>query len=239
MTDSTDNSGFISNGKFSHWFATDLSLYHCEFNRELYRDQLFASFAIQFPESLAKAVAKRRAEFLAGRYCALKSLEKLAIEHRSVAIGKHRNPLWPEAIIGSISHSGNQAVAIVGRSDQALGVGIDIEDEIAPETVAKIQGQILSEEEINFVAQRSAAMPLLFTLAFSLKESFFKAAYPSVENYFDFDAVSLVAVDWQSRSLRLRINSDLHQRLRKGTLIEGHFHILPENRIVTLVVINH
>lgn len=236
---------FISREHGNDWFATQLlqhqcALYHCEFHREHYRDPLFAELAIKLPESLDKAVVKRRAEFLAGRYCAQKALQNLGIEEAALAIGKHRNPLWPETMIGSISHCGNHAVAIAASGTKSLGIGIDIEDEIASETMAKIQRQILSEEEIVWLAQQHfAAAPLLFTLAFSLKESFFKAAYPTVGHYFDFDAVSLVAINWPERSLTLRIDSDLHQTLGKGTLIEGAFQLLPEQKIVTLVIINH
>lgn len=239
MPDPIGDSHFISDAKANDWFATDLSLYHCKFDRESYRDQLFAKFAITFPESLAQAVAKRRAEFLAGRYCAQKSLQNLGVNNTALGIGKHRNPLWPEAVIGSISHCGSHAVAISGKCAQALGVGIDIEDEIASETVEKIQGQILNREEIALLAQHSAAKPLLFTLAFSIKESFFKAAYPTVKNYFDFDAVSLVEINWQERSLWLRIDSHLHEKLTRGMLIKGAFQLLPEKKIVTLIILDH
>lgn len=239
MPKTTDQQHFIHSESDRDWFATDLSLYHCRFDREFYRDPLFADLAILFPESLDNAVTKRRAEFLAGRYCARKSLQNLGISTTELAIGKHRNPLWPAAIIGSISHCGDHAVAISGRCTQALGVGIDIEDEIASETVEKIQHQILSEEELALLAQHTVAKPLLFTLAFSLKESFFKAAYPTVGNYFDFDAVALVAINWQERSLCLRIEHHLHEKLAKGTLVKGAFQLLPDQKIVTLVILNH
>lgn len=239
MPGTTNKSHFISAEKANDWFATELSLYHCEFNRELYNDHLFANLAIKLPESLNKAVVKRRAEFLAGRYCAAKSLQQWGINNGTLEVGKHRNPLWPESIIGSISHCGSQAVAITGRRDQALGVGIDIEEEIASETVEKIQRQILSEEEIALIAQHSAKKTLLFTLAFSLKESFFKAAYPTVAEYFDFDAVSLVAINWQERTMSLRIDTTLHEKLNRGMLIQGSFQLLPDNTIVTLIILNH
>lgn len=233
------SNNFIGSEMANDWFTTEMSLYHCEFDKDQYNDQLFNNFAVTFPESLQNAVVKRRAEFLAGRYCAKKSLQQFGLADSQLAVGKHRNPLWPPQIIGSISHCGSHAVAITGSRDIALGVGIDIEDEIASSTVEKIQQQILNQDETALISQAGVEKPLLFTLAFSVKESFFKAAYPSVGKYFDFDAVSLIAIDRDTCSLSLRINNTLHEKLREGDLINGHFKILPGKKIVSLIILHH
>jgi len=230
---------FISHERFKYWFDTGLPVYHCEFNKDLYSDRLFDNFGIGFPETLRNSVTKRRAEFLAGRYCASRTLQRMGIADAEVGIGKHRNPMWPRNTIGSISHCGSGAVAISGHKASLLGVGIDIQERVDGETAEMLRTQVVNTDEISLVFYRCPdEIPLLFTLAFSVKESFFKAAYPMVGHYFNFDAVSLVAIDLRARTILLRINQALHEKLADGMLVNGLFHILPDGKVVTLIVLH-
>ncbi len=228
---------FIEEEKYSNWFSIDMSIYHCKFNKDVYDDKLFDQLGIYFPQSLRKAVGKRRSEFLAGRYCAEKSLQKLGIYNKEIAIGEDRCPQWPSDVVGSISHCGTYAVAITGYLSNTNGVGIDIEEETNESTIEKIQSQILSEEEISLVSKNTTDIPFLFTLAFSVKESFFKAAYPLVGQYFDFDAISVLEINQEMRTITLRINYTLHEKLLKDMMLTGTFHSLPGKQVVTLIVL--
>jgi enterobactin synthetase component D len=55
--------------------------------------------------SLQRSVAKRQAEYLAGRVCARAALQRL--DGRDYVPGTHedRSPVWPAGIHGSITHS--------------------------------------------------------------------------------------------------------------------------------------
>ena len=53
----------------------DLSNYRCDFNADKYTDALYSELNIHFPKSLQRAVNKRKAEYLSGRYCAKRCLE--------------------------------------------------------------------------------------------------------------------------------------------------------------------
>jgi len=142
------------------------------------------------------AVLKRQCEYLAGRFCAnegLKQLEhKLAIEigNKEVATGKNREPLWPQGVLGAISHSSRFAMAVVAQDKGSyLGVGIDIEEEMAKDLARDVSGQIMSEKEKRLNHQLDGFDNKSFvTLVFSAKESIFKALYPSVGEYFGFEA---------------------------------------------------
>jgi 4'-phosphopantetheinyl transferase EntD len=59
----------------------------CHFTLAAYRDDLFTELAVFFPPSLTRAVPKRRAEFLAGRYLASMALTSLGQPPFTVGIG--------------------------------------------------------------------------------------------------------------------------------------------------------
>lgn len=212
-----------------------LSFHYCVFRSDQYTDTLFSDYCISFPASLKNAVIKRRAEFLAGRYCAAQALKRLGINDFILDIGQHRNPLWPAGLCGSISHSQGCAVAVVDPRPHTLGLGIDIEEIIALDTIERVQSQILYGDELGLLTDDNQA--LLFTLAFSAKESFFKAAYPRVQKYFDFDAVAIVGVDLNGKSITLKILADLCPEFSPGKIIVGRFDYLSATKIVTLLFI--
>src|SRR4051794_10899097 len=63
-----------------------------------------------------KAAPKRRREFALGRACARAALKGLG--HGDAVIGKSANgaPIWPDGIIGSITHTASYAAALVGET---------------------------------------------------------------------------------------------------------------------------
>ena len=124
------------------------------------------------PASIQRSVAKRQAEFLAGRLCAREALQRLDHLHCIPAIGEDRAPVWPGHISGSITHSTGHAAAIVGHKAQWRGLGMDLEHLLTVERAERLAGEILTADEL----QRMAALPreqhaLLVTLTFSVKES--------------------------------------------------------------------
>src|SRR3954466_8638481 len=69
-----------------------------------------------FPEELpliASAVEKRRLEFGRGRQCARAALRRLGVPDGPLPSGSQREPLWPAAAIGSITHTEGLCVAAV------------------------------------------------------------------------------------------------------------------------------
>lgn len=239
------NDSFIVVEGFADWFNLTIPMYYCEFEQENYSDHLFVQMNIPFSDSLKNAVVKRRTEFLAGRYCAMHSMRVHGVHSNDIKIGKHRNPLWPAPLIGSISHCGSLAVAVTCNASSAYGVGVDIEAEVEARTMETLSQQVLCNEERTFIEEQSIVHGgskrqncLLFTLIFSVKESFFKAAYPLVEDYFDFDAISVIAISWNSRMLQFRVNKTLHQKIEKGMVVNGAFTILPDGKVATLVILN-
>jgi enterobactin synthetase component D len=231
---------FISEEGFVDWFGGASIPYYCWFDNSCYEDSLFDSLHIHFPSSLSTAVVKRKAEFLAGRYCVRRSLEKSQIFNISVGTGKNRNPVWPSTINGSISHCDGLAVAVTGYDSENIGLGIDVENVMTRKTMENILSQVADAHETTLISSEvpSVSPQILFTLMFSVKESYFKAAYPLVGKYFAFDAVSLLSIDWKSKTIFLRINQTLHPILPCGATIKAHYELLPDNKVATFLALN-
>lgn len=192
---------------------------------EAYKPTLFAQFAIQKPAVSNNWLPQRQAQFLAGRLAVKENTAHLPCFGVPVSIGAHREPIWPVNYIGSISHAQNSAIAAVKESGTPQSaLGIDIQTLIDKNTQARIATTIFSGSELSLI-QREKGLPesVLFTLAFSAKESFFKAAFYTVKRYFDFDAICLIAVDTTRQSLTFEVVTDLAEALPKGFQFEVCF----------------
>lgn len=217
---------------------TKIAMFRCIFDENSYTDRLFADLDVEFPLALQKAIPKRKAEFLAGRYCAANCLQTIGVMGRQVPIGQNRCPVWPEGVVGSVSHCSGKAVAIVGQNYSTRGIGVDIEESINIQTFEDIFNQIISDAEAPLILADARRCLETFTIAFSAKESFFKAAFPIVNCYFGFEVVELVHIDFKSGSMSLQLKQSLDVSLPKGMIVKGRFRILPDGTIVTTVVID-
>ncbi|MBC3339372.1 4'-phosphopantetheinyl transferase superfamily protein [Pseudomonas proteolytica] len=196
----------------------------------------FQRCAVPPPASIQRSVAKRQAEFLAGRLCARSALQQLEGLDFIPAIGEDRAPVWPSHISGSITHSTGHAAAIVGHKAQWRGLGMDLENLLPLERAERLAGEILTPDEM----QRMATGPReqvaqLVTLTFSAKESLFKALYPIVQKRFYFEHAEVV--EWSdSGFLRLRLLTDLSSEWCYGKELEGQF-AMDDGQLLSLVAI--
>ena len=196
----------------------------------------FQRSAVPPPASIQRSVAKRQAEFLAGRLCARAALQQLDNLDCVPAIGEDRAPVWPQHISGSITHSRGHAAAIVGHKAQWRGLGMDLENVLSLERAERLAGEILTAAEL----QRMAMLPreqhaLLVTLTFSAKESLFKALYPIVQKRFYFEHAEVV--EWSEHGqVRLRLLTELSGEWCHGKELVGQFAVDGE-QLLSLVAI--
>ncbi|QHF46458.1 4'-phosphopantetheinyl transferase [Pseudomonas sp. S35] len=196
----------------------------------------FQHCAVPPPASIQRSVAKRQAEFLAGRLCARAALRRLDQLDCVPPIGEDRAPVWPAHISGSITHSTGHAAAIVGHKAQWRGLGIDLENVLELERAERLAGEILTADE----QQRMADVPreqvaLLVTLTFSVKESLFKALYPIVHKRFYFEHAEVV--EWsQAGQVRLRLLTDLSSEWCHGKELVGQFAV-DDGQLLSLVAV--
>ena len=131
------------------------------------------------------AVAARRREFAQGRLCARRALARIGIRNFPLLIGTDRAPIWPEGVIGSLSHCGVYCAAAVARKGSILGLGLDVEtvEPLDPELLVLI----CADSEIARLAESARdAKGVLAKLIFSAKESVFKCVYPLTGLFLDF-----------------------------------------------------
>lgn len=166
----------------------------CRFDLAHYQDQLFQTYGVCFDSSLNKAVAKRKAEFLAGRICAQEALSRAGLPGCHVPIGAARSPLFPAAQLGSITHSNDCAICVVAPRSECLALGIDVELWMASASAQELSAQILNDAEVAVCMQLELSFAQALTLCFSAKESFFKAYYGYVGKYFGFEGARVVDI---------------------------------------------
>ena len=147
-------------------------------------------------QQLSQAGRKRKADHLAGRIAAFHTLNRKTIP----GIGSSGEPLWPAGVSGSISHSGTQAVAICRENSL---VGIDCEAIIVESEAREIQDGVIDAQESRLLADSHFPFDLAFTLAFSAKESLFKALFPQVQAWMGFDSARVTALAADTLTLTL------------------------------------
>lgn len=205
------------------------------FNKDGYSNtQVKHLIGQSLPPSIELAVEKRKAEFVAGRYLARLALTALSAKTTSVGIGNNRCPIWPASFVGSISHNDEFAICMVAASKKFTRIGIDIE-EIAEQKVAEdIHRFILVGSEYQFISSSESPDPRVLTLIFSAKESLFKALYPEVGYYFDFNAAQIKEIDYQTARFTIELLQKLSPNLPKTTLFSGRFEF-DNNRVITMI----
>jgi len=199
---------------------------------------LFTRFGIEMPQSVRGAVAKRQAEFLAGRLAARWCLKQCGFAPDpvpTIPVGRHRAPVWPEGVAGSITHTTRRAICALCPASVASGVGIDLEEMIAPEQAESVAAQIHDDQELALALRSGIAPNAATTLIFSAKESLFKALYPRVGEYFGFEEARLLAVSASNERLVLELREAFHRRHDLPARHECRF-ALDANGALTMVL---
>ncbi|MEO1170799.1 MAG: 4'-phosphopantetheinyl transferase superfamily protein [Myxococcota bacterium] len=134
---------------------------------------------------VARAVPQRRAEFATGRKCARLAASALGVPITELLSGPHREPLWPKAVVGSITHCRDVAAAVVCPSRAVAAIGIDIEEnEPLPPGTEEL---VLTERERH----RRRVLPTEDRVVFSAKEAVYKCIFPIVERFVDMQEVEI------------------------------------------------
>ena len=197
-------SPFSHPGRDPVWLNSDQPNYSyssCDYSWQHYNHDCYKRYGIQRPAELANATARRHCEFIAGRHCASQAIQSLqqspdSASQAQIPMQPDRSPRWPGGIIGSISHSDGRAMAVVGSADKYAGLGIDCETLLTDSGATEITDMVLEPLEKALLLNRQGDFGFLLTLAFSAKESLFKALSPSftvVKSFHDFSIYSISA----------------------------------------------
>ena len=148
-----------------------------------------------YPEEEAymqRAVPRRRDEFATGRWCARQALAELHVAPGPIAVGPWRNPVWPDQLTGSISHTTHTCAAVVVRSTAWKAIGIDLLDRESAAHLPVDAVHLLAHplEPAAPTAMLPAWVPPL-VLLFSAKESAIKALSPTLRRFVDFQELRM------------------------------------------------
>ncbi len=169
-------------------------------------------------ESLPGAVPRRLREFSAGRAAARAALAQIGLAPVAIPHGADRAPVWPRGVIGSISHSATQCLAVALPLGVVRGIGIDLEEDtpLAPDLWPLVLDAV--ERSTQVQAQQAKQV-------FSAKEAAYKAQYPLTKTMLDFHDLRITLGDgtFQAQLQRavapLTAGDRLHGRISRS---QGH-----------------
>lgn len=145
----------------------------------------------QEAQAVARAVEKRRRESTTARWCARRALAALGHPPAPVLPGERRCPIWPDGVVGSLTHCDGYRAAAVCPSTSWHAIGIDAEPH--HRLPADVTELVVRPEERDRLADLTAADASVCwdRLLFSAKEAVYKAWYPLARRWLDSQDASL------------------------------------------------
>jgi len=167
--------------------------------------------------AIENAVPARRREFTAGRAAARQALLALGRAPSAIPMDEDRSPIWPRAVVGSITHDHKACVAVVGERDRFKALGVDVEPALPLE--AELYSEICRVEELAWLRQLPFEVRgMVARRFFCAKEAIYKCQYTISRELFDFHALSVV-FDKQG-GFDARLMKDV-EGIRRGTIFSG------------------
>jgi len=221
-------------------FDSKIAACFLTFNELKFDRSYFELATIAQPPVITNSVNKRRAEFFYGRLAAKLIMSDIGVNHGDVLIGSSGEPLWPLGYIGSITHTTGLAAAVLGPKMEALrGIGIDIERVAMRCDFEALHELVINEEEWECLQGSPAKFTdaVLSTIAFSAKESIYKAAFFSVGRFFDFSAARVIEPPDDTGRLTLVIAEDLGGIFQRGRRCMVEFRLLRPDVVCTSFIL--
>jgi enterobactin synthetase component D len=198
------------------------------------------------PEEVAYAREQpsenRRTSFVLGRLALRQGLgfgQHHLSSVDSILKDEYGRPNVPPGFLGSISHKGNSAVALVtvdrsptaGAGRPVLGVGVDLEDcttdksNIATKVLTRDEikelgnvevSRLLSEKLVRKVTHGAFLQGITpeeeVLLRFSIKESLYKAMHPLICQFVSFQEVQIQPRSQGNADIQFQLKSGAHER---------------------------
>lgn len=175
---------------------------------------------------------RRKAEYIAGRFCALKILNSLDIACENISSNEDRTPIWPPNILGSITHSENYVSVSITNNSSILGIGRDSEFIFPKMTAEKVKPIIIQDDELELI--NGLKKEEFLSLIYSAKESFYKAVYPSTKKPFYFDDVSILEIN--DSYFKIKAKKNLGPFFKTDQIFKGEF-IFSDGLVHTGIII--
>ncbi|MFG1174169.1 4'-phosphopantetheinyl transferase [Erwiniaceae bacterium CAU 1747] len=212
----------------------DVLLLDVRFDEAHFHASLFEILKIPLPVRLQKAVNKRRAEYLASRYCLQQAMNTLGITQFVLHNDENRAPLWPAGLRGSLSHTHRRLCALLTRRQDLLP-GIDCEQIMGGAHASDMAHMIINSAERALLAALELPFSCALTVIFSAKESLYKAIWPEIRRFIDFSAAEVVGWDVKQARLTLRLTRTLSVAFCAGKTFTVAVDLQPET-VLTWVI---
>jgi 4'-phosphopantetheinyl transferase EntD len=167
------------------------------------------------------AGSRRRVEFAGGRFCSRQAFVRLGVKPCAVGRREDGAPVWPDGLVGSISHTDVYCGAVVARRADYRYLGLDIEK------VGSLERECWPIVLTGVEREQCATLPAravnrYAALVFSAKECVFKSLYPVSGVFLEFHNLSIAP---EPSTGTFRISPRLDLRLKPGTVdnLRGRF----------------
>ncbi len=165
---------------------------------------------------LRRMAVARAAAYSSGRRAAHAALSELALGALPVAT-RNGAPLWPRGVVGSIAHSRDLVLALVGRRRSWFAIGVDLETQ--RRVGAKVAERVLNDRERRHLTDATAL--------FSAKEAVYKAVNPLLGEFLSFRDVEITPRAGTFLAATTRpCRSTAAIRAGTGYLLRAHGHWL-------------
>ena len=178
------------------------------------------------PPELHRAAPSRQREYVAGRYCAARAIERLQPSDVPWTIGRGLagEPQWPAGLTGSVTHTDGLASAAVARISDARSIGIDSEVRVDTWRAERIRPLVMQPEEER-VGGHALDAGTRVMLVFSAKEAIFKCLYPVVSRRFYYEDARIISAEPGTGRFAAELLTTLAPGFERGTVLQGRFEI--------------
>ncbi len=160
-----------------------------------------------------RMIERRRQEFAAGRASAHRALRRLGVPDAPIRVAERREPVWPQGVVGSITHCEGFCAAVAGHATIVAGLGIDAEPARALDL--ETRDSVLTATEQGALSQLPLPAGVWATAGFVAKEALFKAIYPRWGREIAFEEVLLDGAAWPRLRASAPGSPSLDEMLRR------------------------
>lgn len=195
------------------------------FRVEDYTQLAAEQVGVLVPDTMHKAVAKRKAEYVAGRLCAMRAIEAQTGQAGvMIAAGSKGEPVWPEGLVGSITHTHGFAAAAVADARFVRSLGMDTEQIMTTKVMENVVSRVCRADEA-YCSDWPLSPETYATLVFSAKESLFKCLHPLVGKMFWFEDARIEITDFTAGLFTATLMTDLTDEFCSAVELRGRFYL--------------
>jgi 4'-phosphopantetheinyl transferase EntD len=178
---------------------------------------------------------QRRESFTAGRTCARQALRNIGMPEVAILSGRAREPIWPDGIVGSITHCDGYCAAALAYNRDFISLGIDAEaNEPLPDGVLEL---VALGVEIDWLRMAPKSLVYWDKLLFSIKESVYKTWYPVARCWLGFEQVLVTIKPETSSFIATVLPPASAQAPRNMLRLQGRY-LVEESLIMTAICVS-